>query len=75
MLDLWYRVARGQQEIVSHLGMAQKYISELDYEQTIAEYTAAQNIDPNNESIRQALEQVMPSCVLKQKNMKWILIF
>ena len=48
---------RRQQEIASHLEMAQKYISELDYEQAIAEYTAALSIDPNNESIRQALEQ------------------
>lgn len=46
-----------QQEIVSHLELAQKYLSDLDYEQAIVEYTAILEIEPNNETVINILEQ------------------
>lgn len=43
--------------ISAHLEAARKYLNELDYEQAIAEYTAALSIDPNNQAIMDALER------------------
>ena len=43
--------------VSAHMDSAKKYLDELDYEQAIAEYTAALQIDPENEKILDALEQ------------------
>lgn len=40
-----------------HITVAEKYLSELDYEQAIVEYTLALEIEPNSEEILSALEQ------------------
>lgn len=47
---------RRQQEIASHLEIAQKYISEMDYEQAIAEYEVVLAIDPNNQEAQELLD-------------------
>lgn len=51
------RSAQRQREYDSHVDAAEKYLTELDYEQAIAEYTLALEIEPNNEEVLNALEQ------------------
>lgn len=46
-----------QKKIDSHVVTARKYLSEMDYEQAIAAYTAALEIEPSNEAIRNALAE------------------
>ncbi len=41
----------------AHVDAAEKYLSELDYEQAIAEYTLALEIEPNSKVILDALEE------------------
>lgn len=50
--------AGGKATFQSHITAAEKYLSELEYEQAIAEYTAALEIEPNNSMVREALGQV-----------------
>lgn len=47
-----------QKAVTAHTEAAQKYLSELDYEQAIAEYMAALSIEPNNQEVLDALEQL-----------------
>ena len=51
------RSAQRQREYDGHVEAAEKYLTELDYEQAIAEYTLALEIEPNNEEVLNALEQ------------------
>lgn len=46
-----------RKEYNGHVEAAEKYLTELDYEQAIAEYTLALEIEPNNEEVLNALEQ------------------
>ena len=48
--------ARRQKEYDNHIKAAEKYLTELDYEQAIAEYTLAYEIEPSEE-VLDALEQ------------------
>ena len=48
--------AQRQKEYDNHIKAAEKYLTELDYEQAIAEYTLAYEIEPNEE-VLDALEQ------------------
>lgn len=48
--------AQKSQEYEAHIAAAEKYLSDLDYEQAIAEYTMAFEIDPKEEVV-DALEQ------------------
>lgn len=48
----------GNRAVKNHLELAAKYISELDYEQAIAEYKAALEIDPQNQQAIDGMEQV-----------------
>ena len=50
------RSAQRSKEYDEHIAAAEKYLTELDYEQAIAEYTAAFEIDPKEEVVN-ALEQ------------------
>lgn len=49
--------AQRQREYGSHIEAAEKYLTELDYEQAIVEYTLALEIEPNQEEVRNVLEQ------------------
>ena len=51
------RSAQRQREYDGHVEDAEKYLTELDYEQAIAEYTLALEIEPNAEEVLNALEQ------------------
>ena len=51
------RSAQRQREYDGHVEAAEKYLTDLDYEQAIAEYTLALEIEPNNEEVLNALEQ------------------
>ena len=51
------RSAQRQREYDGHVEAAEKYLTELDYEQAIAEYTLALEIEPNDEEVLNALEQ------------------
>ena len=48
--------AQRQKEYDNHIEAAEKYLTELDYEQAIAEYILAYEIEPNEE-VLDALEQ------------------
>ncbi len=50
------RSAQRQREYDAHIAEAEKYLTELDYEQAIAEYTMAFEIEPKEEVV-DALEQ------------------
>lgn len=52
------RSAQRQREYDRHVEAAEKYLTELDYEQAIAEYTLALEIEPNAEEALNALEQI-----------------
>ncbi|MDE5598663.1 MAG: hypothetical protein K2J04_12655, partial [Lachnospiraceae bacterium] len=45
------RSAQRQREYDEHIAAAEKYLSELDYEQAIAEYDMAFEIDPKEEVV------------------------
>lgn len=47
--------AKEKKQFESHIASAEKYLSELDYEQAIAEYTAALEIEPNEQAVKDAL--------------------
>lgn len=49
--------AQGRKEYNGHIEAAEKYLTELDYEQAIAEYTLALEIEPNAEEVLNGLEQ------------------
>lgn len=49
--------AQRRNEYNSHIEAAEKYLTELDYEQAIAEYTLALEIEPNAEEVLNALEK------------------
>lgn len=51
------RSAQRQREYDAHVEAAEKYLTDLDYEQAIAEYTLALEIESNNEEVLNALEQ------------------
>lgn len=51
------RSAQSKKEYIAHIDAAEKYLTELDYEQAIAEYTLALEIEPNAEEVLDALEQ------------------
>lgn len=51
------RSAQRQREYDGHVEAAEKYLTELDYEQAIAEYMLALEIEPDNEEALNALEQ------------------
>ena len=46
-----------QQEYDAHLTAGDRFLTELDYEQAIVEYTAALEIEPNQKGVRNALER------------------
>lgn len=47
--------AKEKKQFASHIASAEKYLSELDYEQAIAEYAAALEIEPNEQTVKDAL--------------------
>jgi len=49
--------AQKRQEYNGHIEAAEKYLSDLDYEQAIAEYTLALEIEPKSEEALSGLEQ------------------
>lgn len=49
--------AQRQKEYNGHIEAAEKYLSELDYEQAIAEYALALEIEPKSEEVLSGLEQ------------------
>lgn len=51
------RSAQRRKDYNSHIEAAEKYLTELDYEQAIAEYTLALEIEPNAEEVLNGLEQ------------------
>ena len=51
------RSARKEKEYNTHIEAAEKYLTELDYEQAIAEYTLALEIEPNAEEVLNGLEK------------------
>ncbi len=51
------RSAQRQREYDLHIEAAEKYLTELNYEQAIVEYTLALEIEPNAEKVLDALEQ------------------
>ena len=51
------RSAGPKREYNRHIEAAEKYLTELDYEQAIAEYILALEIEPNAEEVLQGLEQ------------------
>ena len=51
------RSAQRRKEYNGHVEAAEKYLTELDYEQAIAEYTLALEIEPKSEEMLNALEQ------------------
>ena len=57
IISISARSAQRQREYDGHVEAAEKYLTDLDYEQAIAEYTLALEIEPNNEEVLNALEQ------------------
>ena len=57
IISINVRSAQRQREYDGHVEAAEKYLTELDYEQAIAEYTLALEIEPYNEEVLNALEQ------------------
>ena len=51
------RSVQRRKEYNGHVEAAEKYLTELDYEQAIAEYTLALEIEPKSEEMLNALEQ------------------
>lgn len=51
------RSAQKEKEYDAHIEAAEKYLTELDYKQAIAEYTLALEIEPNAEEILDDLEK------------------
>ena len=51
------RSAWKEKEYHTHIEAAEKYLTELDYEQAIAEYTLALEIEPNAEEVLNGLEK------------------
>ena len=49
--------AQRRKDYNGHVDAAEKYLTELDYEQAIAEYTLALEIEPNSTEILDALEE------------------
>ena len=49
--------AQKNKEYEAHIAAAEKYLTELDYEQAIVEYTLALEIEPNAEEVLNGLEQ------------------
>lgn len=49
--------AQKKNEYHAHIEAAEKYLTELDYEQAIAEYTLALEIEPNAEEVLNGLEK------------------
>ena len=49
--------AQRREEYNGHIEAAEKYLSDLDYEQAIAEYKLALEIDPKSEEVLDGLEQ------------------
>ena len=69
IISINVRSAQRQREYDGHVEAAERYLTELDYEQAIAEYTLALEIEPNSEEVLNALEQTYldyalrsPSC-------------
>lgn len=56
MLGGLVKSAQRKKEYQQHIEAAEKYLSELDYEQAIAEYTSALEIEPDDQEIQRALE-------------------
>lgn len=52
------RSAQRRREYDGHVEAAEKYLTELDYEQAIAEYMLALEIEPDSEEALNALEQI-----------------
>ena len=57
IISINVRSAQRQREYDGHVEAAERYLTELDYEQAIAEYTLALEIEPNSEEVLNALEQ------------------
>lgn len=57
IVGLNVRSAQRRKEYNGHVEAAEKYLTELDYEQAIAEYTLALEIEPKSEEMLNALEQ------------------
>jgi tetratricopeptide (TPR) repeat protein len=58
IVDFNVRSAQRRKEYNGHVEAAEKYLTELDYEQAIAEYTLALEIEPKSEEMLNALEQI-----------------
>lgn len=58
IISINVRSAQRQREYDGHVEAAERYLTDLEYEQAIAEYMLALEIEPNNEEALNALEQI-----------------
>lgn len=58
IVSLSVQSSQRRKDYNGHIDAAEKYLTELNYEQAIAEYTLALEIEPNSKEILNALEEV-----------------